>query len=97
MTISIKTFAKCLLAFYNINNNRVTNMNALKIIEYIRKHNITKSEFCKKCNISLSTLDDIIYYGKSVDYMVAEKISDAMGIGVYALYSYEYNTNCSII
>ena len=71
--------------------------NALKIIEYIRKHNITKSEFCKKCNISLSTLDDIIYYGKNVDYMVAEKISDAMGIGVYALYSYEYNTNCSII
>ena len=72
-------------------------MNALKIIEYIRKHNITKSEFCKKCNISLSTLDDIIYYGKSVDYMVAKKISDTMGIGVYALYSYEYNTNCSII
>ena len=64
-------------------------MNIFKIIDYIRRHNITKNEFCKKCNISLSTLDDIIYYGKRVDCQVAEKISDVMGIGVYELYTHE--------
>ena len=61
-------------------------MNILKIIDYIRIHNITKNEFCKKCNIKISTLDDIIYYGKHVDYQVAEKISEVMGLGVYELY-----------
>lgn len=65
-------------------------MDSIKIINYIRKHHLTKSEFCKKCNITLSLLDDIVYYGKSVDFQIAERISDAMGIGVYALYSHDY-------
>ena len=68
-------------------------MNPLKIIEYIRRHNLTKSEFCKRCNIKLSTLDSIIYYGNNVDYKVVEQISNGMGIGVYELYSYDYQKN----
>jgi hypothetical protein len=38
-------------------------------------------------------LDDIIYYGKSVDFKVAERISQAMGMGVYELYIYDYQLN----
>ena len=68
-------------------------MNPLKIIEYIRMHNLTKSEFCKMCEITLSTLDNIVYYGNNVDYDVAEKISVAMGIGVYELYVCDYQSN----
>jgi len=68
-------------------------MNPLKIIEYIRQHNISKSQFCKMCNITLSALDSIVYYGKNVDYSVVEKIADAMGIGVYELYTYNYQSN----
>ena len=62
-------------------------MNPLIIIEYIRKQNITKEEFCERCNINLSTLDNIVYYGKRVDYEIMEHISIAMKIGVYELYS----------
>ena len=61
-------------------------MNPLKIIKYIRQNKLTKSEFCKMCNISATTLDSIIYYGKSVDFSVVEKISATIGIGVYELY-----------
>lgn len=64
-------------------------MNPLKIIEFIRQQKITKEQFCKLCKIDLSTLDDIIYYGKSVDYKVTERICDVMGIGFYDLSSYE--------
>ena len=46
-------------------------MNILRIINYIRKHKLKKSEFCKKCGITPSMLDDIIYYGKSVDFKVS--------------------------
>ena len=63
-------------------------MNPLKIINYIQQHNLTKEQFCKLCDINVSTLDDIVYYGKSVDYKVAEKISNVMGIGVYELYTH---------
>lgn len=68
-------------------------MNILRIINYIREHKLTKSEFCKKCGITPSMLDDIIYYGKSVDFKVAERISQAMGMGVYELYIYDYQLN----
>ena len=88
MTISIKTFAKCLLAFYNI-IKKGDNMNPLKIINYIRVNNLTKSEFCKICNIKLSILDDIVYYGNNVDFKIVEKISNVMGIGVYELYIFD--------
>lgn len=67
-------------------------MNPLKIIEYIREHKLTKSEFCKICNITLATLDDIVYYGACKDFEIAEKISDAMNIGVYELYSPLYQS-----
>ena len=68
-------------------------MNPLKIIEYIRRNKLTKSEFCKMCNISIDMLDNIVYYGHNVDYNIAEKICDAMGIGVYELYTYDYSFN----
>lgn len=68
-------------------------MNPLKIIEYIKNHKLTKSDFCKKCNIDISTLDDIVYYGKNVDMSIAERISEAMGVGLYELYSYEHQSN----
>ena len=68
-------------------------MNILRIINYIRKHKLKKSEFCKKCGITLSMLDDIIYYGKSVDFKVAERISQVMGMGVYELYIYDHQPN----
>lgn len=48
-------------------------MNPLKIIRYIRQHNLTKINFCKMCNITLSTLDNIVYYGNNVDYTIAKK------------------------
>ena len=71
-------------------------MNPLKIIEYIRRHKLTKKEFCKMCNIKISILDDIIYYGNITDYNIAEKISNAMGIGVYELYTHDYQLNSFI-
>ncbi len=61
-------------------------MNPLKIINYIRQHKITKEMFCKMCNINLHTLDCIIYYGTTIDFEIAERISLAMGVGVYELY-----------
>ena len=60
-------------------------MNPLKIINYIKQHNLTKDEFCKMCNIDVSTLDGIIYYGYSVDFQIAEQISEVMELGVYEL------------
>ena len=63
-----------------------TDGRAKQIIEYIRRNNLTKSEFCKMCNITPKTLDDIIYYGKTIDCQKAEKISNTMGIGIYELY-----------
>ena len=68
-------------------------MNILRIINYIREHKLTKSEFCNKCGITPSMLDDIVYFGKSVDFKVAERISQAMGMGVYELYIYDYQHN----
>ena len=65
-------------------------MNIIKIIEFIRNHKLTKNQFCQMCKITPSILDGIIYYGKGIDYAVAEKISDAMGIGVYELYTCDY-------
>lgn len=61
-------------------------MNPLIIIKYIRQNKLSKNQFCKLCNIATTTLDDIVYYGKSVDYIIAERISHVMGIGVYELY-----------
>lgn len=68
-------------------------MNILRIINYIREHKLTKSEFCKKCGITPSMLDDIVYFGKSVDFKVAERISQVMGMGVYELYIYDHQPN----
>lgn len=64
-------------------------MNPLKIINYIREQKITKSEFCKLCNIKPSTLDCIVYYGNMIDHSVAEKICNVIGIGIYELYIYD--------
>lgn len=62
-------------------------MNPLVIIQYIRQHNMTKSEFCKICSITIQMLDDIVFYGKCPNYKVAEKISKATKLGIYELYS----------
>ena len=67
-------------------------MNILKIIKYFRRNKITKSEFCAKCNISPSMLDDVVYYGKNVDFKVAERMADMMGVGVYELYTFDYHS-----
>lgn len=64
-------------------------MNPLKIINYIREHKLTKTDFCKLCNIKLSMLDDIIYYGKTVDFAIAERIAKSLGLGVYELYTFD--------
>lgn len=64
-------------------------MNPLKIINYIRENKLTKTEFCKKCNIDISLLDSIIYYGKSIDYTITERIASVMGIGVYELFTFD--------
>ena len=63
-------------------------MNPLTIIKFIRDNSLTKEEFCKKCNITIDILDNIIYYGTTIEFKIAERISDAMGIGVYELYIY---------
>ena len=65
-------------------------MNPLRIIDYIREHKLTKTQFCKICNIKLSTLDKIVYYGKVIDFSIAEQIAESMGMGVYELYTYDY-------
>ena len=67
-------------------------MDILKIINYIREYKLTKSDFCKKCGITPSMLDDIIYYGKSVDFKVAQKLADEIGMGG-ELYIYDYQLN----
>ena len=64
-------------------------MNPLKIINYIRENKLTKTDFCKKCNIDISLLDGIIYYGKSIDYSITERIASVMGIGVYELFIFD--------
>ena len=63
-------------------------MNPLKIIHFIRENKLTKEQFCKMCNISLTTLDNIVYYNNSVDYPTAVRISETMGMGVYELYAF---------
>ena len=65
-------------------------MNPLRIIDYIRENKLTKTQFCKMCNISTSTLDTLVYYGKSVDFSIMEKIAEGMNVGVYALYTYDH-------
>ena len=67
-------------------------MDILKIINYIREHKLTKSDFCKKCGITPSMLDDIVYFGKSVDFKVAQKLADEIGMGG-ELYIYDYQLN----
>ena len=67
-------------------------MDILKIINYIRKHKFKKSDFCKKCSITPSMLDDIVYFGKSVDFKVAQKLADEIGMGG-ELYIYDYQLN----
>ena len=34
-------------------------------------------------------LDDIIYYGKTVDFAIAERIAKSLGLGVYELYTFD--------
>ena len=63
-------------------------MNRFKIIEFFKTQRITKSEFCKKCKITIFTLDNIVYYDASVDFAVAERIAAVMGLGVYQLYTF---------
>ena len=46
-------------------------MNPLRILNYIRQNKLTKAEFCKLCKIKVSMLDDIIYYGKTIDFKIA--------------------------
>lgn len=64
-------------------------MNPLKIINYIRENKLTKTDFCKKCYIDISLLDSIIYYGKTIDYSITERIASVMGIGVYELFTFD--------
>lgn len=61
-------------------------INIIKVIQYIRETNITKDKFCELCNIKSQLLDDIIYYGKRIDFKIAEKIAEVIEIGVYELY-----------
>lgn len=64
-------------------------MNPLTIIKYIREHRLTKNEFCKMCNIKLTLLDSILYYGNNIEYSIAERIANTMNIGVYELYTFD--------
>ena len=57
-------------------------LNAMVIIKYIRRNNITKDFFCKLCKIDDITLDDIVYLGK-YDNATLEKIANIIGIGYY--------------
>ena len=65
-------------------------MNPFKIIQFIRQHKLSKEDFCKLCDIDIQLLDNIVYYGYSVEFKIAERIADAMSIGVYLLYTYDY-------
>ena len=65
-------------------------MNPFKIIQFIRQPKLSKEDFCKLCDIDVQLLDNIVYYGYSVEFKIAERIADAMGIGVYLLYTYDY-------
>ena len=64
-------------------------MNPLRILNYIRQNKLTKAEFCKLCKIKVSMLDDIIYYGKTIDFKIAERMAESMGLGVYELFMFD--------
>lgn len=51
------------------------------IINYIEKHDLSISDFAKKCNLRQSTISNILNgYTKSPTLEVATKIADGMGV-----------------
>lgn len=46
----------------NKKSKKFLNYNLKAILNYIKKENITKPEFCKRCGISLYSLNKILNY-----------------------------------
>ena len=83
-------FLELFLTFQNFWNtiSKRSFMNPITIINYIKEHKITKEQFCKMCDITIDTLDGIIYYGQTINFKTAERIAKRMDMGVYELYSF---------
>ena len=61
-------------------------INTKLIEEYIKSNNLSKTEFCKQCNISYSTLMRILNNGDF--YIIALfKIARVMNVKVHNLFS----------
>ncbi|MBR2614855.1 MAG: helix-turn-helix transcriptional regulator [Clostridia bacterium] len=49
-------------------------LNTKPILNYLEKNNLSKTDFCKKCNISLQTLNNILT-GKNFKFKTLFKIA----------------------
>ena len=63
----------------------VNNMNSMLIINYIRSRGLSKSEFCKLCDIDEETLENMIYFGK-YDNDTLVRVGDIIGVGYYRFF-----------
>lgn len=60
-------------------------VNTDKIIKYMKDKNLTETEFCKRCKISVSTLEKIFNSNES-DIMTLYKIAQGMKVDLCFMY-----------
>ena len=60
-------------------------LNTDKIIDYMNSHDFTRHEFCKRCGISVSTLNNILH-NKNCIVTSLFKIAKAMDLQLYQLF-----------
>ena len=61
--------------------------NSMLIIKYMRNNKLSKEQFCQLCNIDLTTLDDIVYFGK-YQYETLSRIGEKIDAGIYEFFMY---------
>ena len=63
-------------------------VNVEKYEKFMKEHQLTKSEFCKKCGISVKTFNNILK-GSNPQIMTIVKIADFTGYKVENIFSWE--------
>lgn len=61
-------------------------INKSLISDYIKKNNLTISEFCQKCNISQSTFHNIMNNSLDFNVDVLLKLARLLNIEIYQLF-----------
>lgn len=63
-----------------------SNIRTELIYVFIKTHNLTKTEFCKKCKISLSTLNKILEGEDKISPLTIGKIAGTMHLRLHQMY-----------